>query len=764
MTQVRPTPHAGAYARRRRTARRTIPWLRAARRAIGTVALVAATPAVVSAQRMAGDTVEVVGVRFEGADRAPIELLRTAIATTPTQCRSVALQPLCWAGVSRDRHYLDARALAADVFRLRVFYYQRGFREARVEMDTTRVGDAMRVTFRIDEGRPVVVRTIDVEGATVFGPVLTRNLPVRTGRPFSMIEFEATRDTLTQRLANRGYAGADVLANYEIAGSDPYAADVAFQLIPGPLMRFGAIEISGVERISTAVVRRNLMFREGDRYSNQALLRSQRNLFGLEVFRHAEIVIPPVEYGDSILPVIVQVNEGDLHRVRVGAGASTTDYLNAEGRWTSRSFLGGARRLELRGRITNLVAEPLSTVPPFESCTGIYCNLAGSLSADFSQPWFLGSRNTLGVGGFVERFSLPGVYVRTSRGAQLSLRRSVVRGGTLSVGYRPELTKLESDGDLIFCVNFVACEEADIDVLREPHWLSPVALGFSLDRSNNLFAPTGGYIVRFEAEYAASATGSDLAYARLLGEVTGYHDPFRGVVLAMRLRPGWARSLSEPGAGLGLHPQKRFFAGGPSSVRGFAQYRLGPKLLTVDAAGTLARPVEDDGAGCTAQSINAGTCNAGDLARERPGTLNVQPVGGAVTLEGNLELRFPIWSERIRGATFVDFGQVWREHSDVRLSALQFTPGIGIRYFSPIGPIRVDVGYNPAGTERLAVITTEVCDARQDPCGDIQPDVTYLPGDLANRRKLRQLPSVLWRPYESFSDRLQFHFSIGQAF
>jgi outer membrane protein assembly factor BamA len=339
-----------------------------------------------------------------------------------------------------------------------------------------------------------------------------------------------------------------------------------------------------------------------------------------------------------------------------------------------------------------------------------------------------------------------------------------VRGGTLAGAYRPELTKLQSDGDLIFCVNFVACEEADIDVLREPHWLSPVALSFSLDRSNSLFAPTRGFMARFEAEYAASATGSDLAYARLLGEITGYHDPFRGLVVAMRLRPGWARAFGEPGAGLGLHPQKRFFAGGPSSVRGFAQYRLGPKLLTVDGAATLALPADEGGAGCTAQEINGGTCDAGQLARERPGALNVQPVGGAVTLEGNIELRYPILSDRIRGATFLDFGQVWREHGDVSLSALQFTPGVGIRYFSPIGPIRVDVGYNPAGTERLDVITTEVCDARQDPCGDIQAGVVYQPADLVNRRKLRPLPAVAWRPYESFTDRLQFHFSIGQAF
>jgi outer membrane protein assembly factor BamA len=724
--------------------------------------MAAAVPA--AAQQPRPGAVEVLSVGFTGADRIPAELLRTAIVTTPTRCISVALQPLCWMGASKDRYYLDTRALAADVFRLRVFYYQRGFREARVELDTVRAGAGMRVAFQVDEGRPVLVRSVVVESPDGIEPGLERNLPVRAGRPFSMLEFEAARDTLRHRLANRGYATADVLANYEITADDPYYAEAAFHLIPGPLARFGSIEITGTERVSPAIVRRMLSFREGDLYSRQALLRSQRNLFGLEVFRHAEITTPPAVEGDTVVDVRVQVNEGDLHRVRLGIGMSTTDYLNAEGRWVSRNFLGGARRLEVRGRITNIVAPSLSHVPWFERCTGIYCDIAGSLVVDVSQPWFLGSQNTLGTGVFAERFSLPGVYVRTSQGAHASLRRSVLRTGTVAGAYRPELTRLESDGDLIFCVNFVTCEEAEIDVLRQPHWLSPVAASFALDRSNSPFSPTRGYIIRVDSEFAATYTGSDFDYLRALGEVSAYHDPFRGVVIATRLRSGWARAVSEPGAGLGVHPQKRFFAGGPNSVRGFAQYRLGPKLLTVDAKRVLAQPSALGGAGCTAQDINAGACDVTQLADERPGALYVQPVGGAVALEGNIEVRYPIWADHLRGATFLDFGQVWRSHGEVELSRVQFTPGLGIRYFSPIGPIRVDVGYNPARAERLDVVTTEVCDVRVTPCGEIMPGVVYAPGDLENLRKLRAQPAVMWQPLDSFMDRLQFHFSIGQAF
>jgi hypothetical protein len=147
-----------------------------------------------------------------------------------------------------------------------------------------------------------------------------------------------------------------------------------------------------------------------------------------------------------------------------------------------------------------------------------------------------------------------------------------------------------------------------------------------------------------------------------------------------------------------------------------------------------------------------------------PDDMRVQPVGGAVLLEGNVEVRFPVWGDFLRGATFIDFGQVWRGEESVQLSQLQWTPGIGIRYFSPIGPIRIDVGYNPSGAERLSVVTTDVCDGSQDPCADIVDDVVYTRGDLQNRRQLRTLPAVTWKPFDSFRNRLQLHFSIGQAF
>jgi len=708
-------------------------------------------PAPAAAQR-GPDSVEIRSIHFEGNTTFDESQLRASILADATRCRSAALLPLCWFGTSLERAWFDPRVLAFDSVRVRLFYYRHGFREAQVALDTAWQAGGVRVRFRVTEGRPVLVASVGLDGGEGL-PGLGRNLPLRAGQPLDEIALEATRDSLQGRLQDNGYYHAQVLANYTIERTEPYSAQVEFQLLPGSLTRFGAIEVEGAQRVDTSLILRTLAFRSGARYSRAALLNSQRNLFALEVFRHAELAPLPTA-ADSVLPVRVSVIEGVQHRFRFGMGVTTAEYVNAEGRWLSRNLLGGARRLEATARITNLIARPLEGVRPFDRCTDlystIYCSLSGSVRLDFVQPRFLAPLTSLGSGLFFERVSVPQVYVRTSRGAYASVTRTFGRSA-VALGYRPELTRLES-ADQVFCANFTACDEDDIRLLRESHRLAPLTLGYNLERANSLLSPTRGYALRLDGEAAGKATYSEFSYLRGAGELVTYREPFRGVVLATRVRGGWAWAS---GVGLGLHPQRRFFAGGPSSVRGFAQYRLGPKVLTADAVRTLVRS-DSLGAGCLPETINAGECDVSVLAREHPGQLRLQPVGGSVLLEGNVEVRFPLMFDRLRGAAFLDFGQVWRNENEVALAQLAWSPGLGVRYYSPIGPLRVDVGYNAAGSERLEVLSTNVCEGGQPGCAT--------EAGLHNGTELRSQGSVIWDPYRSFTDRLQIHFSIGQAF
>jgi outer membrane protein assembly factor BamA len=717
------------------------------------------------AQDRTADSLEVRHVDFVGARAFRKSELQAAIVTSPSRCKlPVVLLPVCLLGAAQQKEYIDEDAVRADALRLRLFYYQRGYRDAKVDSRMTRKPEGVDVAFSITEGRPVIIEALELEGApAILSPDVVSQIPLGAHRPLDMILYEATRDSLQTRLNNVGYAHAEMLASYLIPTDSPYQARVKYEALPGVLARFGPVDVQGAQKVSPTVVRRMLTFRPGDLYRQEELAKSQRNLFGLEVFQHADIHPHLDALPDSIVPVTVQVNEGNLHRVRVGAGLSTTEAFNAEGRWTSRNFFGGARHLELRMGLSNILAPEFDIIPFFDTGKGRYGKPSGVIGADFSQPWFFDPLNTFGAGLFAERQSIPNVFVRTAEGGYLSLSRPLGAGTNASIGYRPELTSLDAEGDLIFCVSFVTCAAQDIQVLRDRHWLAPLTLAFSRNRTNSLFAPTRGYILRFDGEYAARLTGSQFSYTRIIGELSHYLEVMQGVVFATRVRPAWAHAIADRReAGLGLHPQKRFFAGGPNSVRGFAQYRLGPKVLSIDAFDLL-KPTGTF-PGCTAQQVNAGACDANQLDDN---AFDVRPTGGAAMMEGNLELRFPLFADKLRGAAFMDVGQVWSTASDVRIRSLAWTPGFGIRYFSPIGPIRIDVGYNGTAAEPLPLITTELCVAQPNgaPCTPLVPGQAYTPTQLERGSTLRRQDApVLWEPGGTLFKRFQLHFSIGQAF
>ena len=680
-------------------------------------------------------------VRFEGVESFAEDSLRAAIVNRATGCKDPLFLPACVFGFALDRHDLLAAELSADAVRLRLYYYERGYRAATAlpRVDTIPGGEA-RLTFVVDEGEPVRVGRLDVSG---LPPALASGgggLPLRMHEPLDLLLYESSRDTLRARLRNAGYARAEVLAGYSIPAGARDTAFAEFEVVPGPIARFGHAFVIGVERVDTALIHRMLSFAPGDVFSEEALQRSRRNLFALELFTHADIRETLEGVPDTLVPVIVQVNEGNQHRVRAGAGLNSLDCLNAEGRWTDRNLLGGGRRLEIRARVSNVLAEQIGGFPCAQAGEGIYDDVTGSITADFAQPWLFGPGRSLGSGLFAERQSVPDLFVRTSRGTYVSLTRAPRQRSSLSLTYRPALTELRASDD-VFCASFVLCDANDIRLLRDPHWLAPLTLSFIRDRANALFAPTGGYILRLEAEYAGAASGSTFSYQRLQGDVSWYAQPRSGLVVAGRLHPGvaWAPRAE----GVGLHPQKRFFAGGPNSIRGFAQNRLGPKALSISAGALLADSVGGR-QGCTISQVNDGSCSAAGIPDE---SFAVRPIGGNVLLEGSVELRFPLLLDRLQGAAFVDAGQVWTRVDDVDLAAVVFAPGLGVRFFSPAGPIRIDLGYNASGAEELPVITTE------------------LAADGTTTGRLRTLNQPLgWNLDRSFADRLQLHFSIGQAF
>jgi outer membrane protein assembly factor BamA len=290
--------------------------------------------------------------------------------------------------------------------------------------------------------------------------------------------------------------------------------------------------------------------------------------------------------------------------------------------------------------------------------------------------------------------------------------------------------------------------------LRSHQSLSPLSLTGFIDRSDIPFSPTKGYVARLDFEHASSVTMSEYRYNRAFFDGAFYaHRPGTNIIYSGHLRMGFVRALAGGRGDIGvLHPRKRFYAGGAQSVRGYTENQLGPRILTI-APEKLIKGVTPTGAPCDTTSDAVRQCdpNSGGLG---DGDFVPQPLGGTSLLEGSVELRVPLpfYRQMFSAAAFIDAGLVGagsiQSLGDLRSITRgtgAITPGVGIRYASPVGPIRFDMGINPKVSEQLAVVTSIVEGGRRR----IVP--------LDTRR--------IYSPAgKTLLDRLTLHFSIGQAY
>ena len=730
--------------------------------------LLAVAPATLRAQDDERESPRVVKLDFVGNRAVPDGELEDAVATESSRCKSILVQPFCWVTKSPlfyERKYLDRLELRRDVLRLRVYYWRQGWREARVDTVVAKRKDGVAVTFRITEGEPTRVSSVRVrqlgDSAVLSDRDIERRMRLRAGDPVSLPKLDTSLVRLREALAERGYADADVRSDTIAIDSARQTAAVRVTVDPKWLATVAEVRVSGNEKVTERTVRRSLTIKPGDIYRREEILASQRRLYESNLFRQAVIVIPP--FGDSAKIVEVSVREAPFNETRTSVGFNTADFVQAEERYTRYNFLGGARRLDLRGVVGNLLARQLNGSFVFQDVVrnmtdeerDRFLRPTWQLSAEFAQPWLGSPRNSFGVSAFAHRRSIPRVVVDRGFGASISFTRQLAMRAPASLSYRFETTEVEAS-DVYFCVNFGICERATISVLKGRRELSPVALSFFTDRTNDLFFPTSGYTTRLDAEHASAATLSDFRYNRASGEATKYFRfglfGARRAVLATHLRAGWVRSLGGNAEALGVrgaddlalvHPRKRFYAGGAQSVRGYGENQLGPLVLTVDPE-KLKEDREVDGttvAGCTDASIADGSCDPSGV----PSTDFVpRPTGGTALMEASVEYRFRLWRE-LGGAVFLDGAFVGSGAlEDVAKGRGALTPGVGVRYYSPAGAIRVDIGWRPTLEQELTVITQT--------------------GSGNDARIVQLATPKLYQPLSGVLDHLTLHLSIGQAF
>ncbi|HWJ12615.1 MAG TPA: BamA/TamA family outer membrane protein [Gemmatimonadaceae bacterium] len=709
---------------------------------------------------------EVRKLTFSGVKSVDQNDLQKSIATQATKCRSMLLMPFCWISHSptiEDKHYLDQAEFERDVLRVRLYYWKHGYRDATVDTTVARSGaHQVHIAFNVHENQPTVVRKIAIkyDSSLISDKVRNRLTVLRAAKPLDLVLLDSMRLMFQNELWDLGYGDAVIDATVNV-DSVARVGDVAMTLTPNRRTTIGTITIAGNQRVNIATIRNSLTFQKGDLYRQKDILESQRNLYESNLFRLAAIDVPP-QY-DSVKNVIVDVTEAPMHEARVGPGISSVDFLQFQAHYTAYNMLGGARRLDVDATAGNLFASALQGRGFFrdvssevgEQNVSPYLEPTYNASIDFKQPAFLQRpKDQAAVGVFTHRNINPGVFIDRGYGGQTTLTHQFLPRFPVSINYRYELNRVDAS-EVYFCVNFGVCDTRTIVTLRSHHSLSPLTLTGFIDHSDSPFSPTKGYLARVDLEHASQFTASDYQYNRAFFDGSLYaHRSGTLQVLATHLRVGWVRPIV---AGLDsgvLHPRKRFYAGGANSVRGYAESQLGPRVLTIDA--TSLGPKD---------SFNGGVCEPtlGSLRFCDPNSRNLgngdfvsQPLGGTSLVEGSVEYRMPLpLGPNLRhfvGAVFVDAGIVGSASvrgletiSNFVKGTWAVTPGFGIRYQSPVGPIRVDLGINPGKVDQLAVVT-----ALQDSTG-----------------RSIIVPLLGTRGFSSgktFLNRLVLHFSIGEAY
>jgi outer membrane protein assembly factor BamA len=722
---------------------------------------------------------EVMRLEFEGNHAfSDAELAKTIVTTPSAWARRYLHLPFT------VKHCLDRTELPNDRARLIIFYRRRGYPRATVDTVVKELAPgAVEVRFKINEGPPLVLRSFAIVGldSVPERARIVRDLPVREGGRFDRFAIDAAGDTVRERLQNNGYPRADAENRFIVNDSALLAWDT-LTVTPGPRTRIGAIKIEvsplpgKKQQIPTRIVRRIMGLDSGSLFREYEIIDAQRALYQTEAYQHVSIT--PDSSADSLVTLYARLAEAPMHSARVGAGYGTLDCFRLTGEFTDYNFLSGARRLDFNARVSKIgIGQPLDGAPEMcpQAKKDVFSNrLNYYLGATLRQPLFLGFRSFPTITLYTQRLSEYNAYRRTT--AIGGIASEVWRAQTrtpVNLTYSMDLGRTEAQPAL-FCAVFNLCEAAERTRIERTQQLAVLSLGITRDKSNSLLSPTRGSIIRLEARHSSPAilSNKDLQFNKFVGDASRYINAGGGNVLAFRIRGGSVFGRNVQSATAFIPPQERLYAGGPTTVRGFSQNELGsliyisrPKYEAFLSTDLLGRPDTVVLQPTTTDS------SYGALVRR------VVPVGGNSLLVANLELRLrsPVLPDLLQLTIFTDAGEVWnRGTPQVSSVKLKVTPGIQLTAFTPVGPVRMAVGYNPYRRPKGPIYyeATELADAPLlcvSPLNNIPTHFEYDPDDPTRITKITQNTGICPATYQPAKDnslrsKLTFSFAIGQAF
>ncbi len=610
---------------------------------------------------------------------------------------------------------ISEKALQENAEKIKALYSDKGFVGTTVVPTLLPVSSqAADVVFKINEGEKVRIASIKFQGNRAFSDSELEGLmETREKRPFwdlsirnivamikgerGVLKWDALERDLGRITAfyhNQGYVDARVgRPMVKRKGAKLY---ITIPIEEGERYRVGNVGIEEDFFKNKEKLLEGLEITK-EKYFNQQVLRQDimklNDMYADKGFAYADIV-PDLKEDKKkrVVDIVFKVNRGPkvtFERIEISGNTRTRDKVirrelrvNELEPFSASGLRTSSKRLRRLGYFQDVNLTPTRgsdkkhmklNVTVKERPTGTFSIGAGYSSVDklmlmgeISQRNFLGKGQSLSfkgvLGSQTNRFSLSFTepYFRDTR---LSLGTDIYNweqeyddytkdstGGSLRFGYpltdnlntflgvRIDNTTLSS-----YASNSTIARDADIHTTRS------VSVGLSYDTRNDFYLPSRGLNTSISMEYAGGVLGGDSAYIKLEGVASYYHPIWKQIVGHGRLGLGY---VTEGNNGK-LPIYERFFLGGIDSVRGFKYGRISP--------------VDDTG----------------------------ERIGGDVMGYLQMETIFPLIKNMgLNGVCFLDMGDVWKRLDDIDLANTRKSVGFGIRWLSPMGPLRIEWGYN----------------------------------------------------------------------
>jgi translocation and assembly module TamA len=609
-------------------------------------------------------------LRIEGNQEISTRQIRKKILTAKTGWWPFA-----------TKQYFDPVSWEADLRRIVRLYETRGYYQARIAQEAAiPQPKGVDLEVKVDEGPVTKVGTFEVRGLEAL-PEADREaalvkMPLKVGAPFEESEWESAKSGIVPRLHDRGYAKATVEGE-ALVDVKTHLAAVTLVVHPGIRYRFGAIDVKTAPASHVPAVfvweQARLAIHEGALYSDDALEEAERRIFGMGVFGSVNVSAGVADEATAVLPVVVTVREAPFRTLRLGVGV-VIDQIHEEARligdWTHRNFLGGTRKLTIHAEAGWAFLPNIYAVASNELSVAPRNGPVADLGATFEQPRLAGHPSLKLQTGIDLARTIQQTYDnlggRTSAGVvwQPRTRVSIFPSYHLEVDYLNG-SPVNSAATAPLTLGCQTTSGACTVVLS---YLEQVV---TWDHRDKVLEPRNGFYTSLSLQEGGGPLQGDFGYFRLLPDLRAYVSFLddNSLTFAARLQVGELWSISGESAVV-----IRFYGGGANSMRGFSERRLSP-LLEAPVPGIAPPP--------------PGT----------PAPTETVPIGGNGMFTGSFEARYSVL-DNLRVAGFVDVGQVTTGLFGVSdLPGVLWAVGVGLRYLTPIGPVRLDLARRlPFGT------------------------------------------------------------------